>query len=761
MASTIHDERPSTSSSHVSSENSKTNNFSSTTTTIRPSPGSTTMSSSMAAPILQQQQYWHGPYGSNNMQTTNYSNFPRNIGHWQTGGGGPIANGFNTRAFNQIPLNWTPQQPRNFLPQAPFYIQPNVVPPLQWNTYGYPYTQQPPPLPNIMHQQPPPPWTPSPLQHQHQIQQPQHPAMKSNNLAAVIIDNTRDQQQQKPSGPNECWNNAVVAWEQRTMIHNKIGLIVNDRYRIVQNIDSGSYGTIFVAEDLKKNNERVAVKFDAASKDDHLKYEYEVYKSALYDDGCVKIEGFPRVYWFGNQFGHNVLVMELLGPPISSLFNFCERKFGIQTILLLGESMIRRIQHLHQRGFIHRDLKLENFLMGLAENETICYLIDFGLARRYRYRDGRQLKHIPFRKGRSFVGTAKYASLNSHKNAELSRRDDVESLGYVLIELINGSLPWKKLKVRNAYSTKHQMYIKIRNMKEQASWVDICPAMSEWMSYCKKLSFTDEPDYEHLLKILRKIPEIIQSNNVKSLSDSIQDLCIDDDPRCSTCRQRDGAGKTASTTAPLSAPTTTKMFKEKDEDEENSSNSSSSSDNETQQIICNEKISRERKLSKSASMSIVNTLNPQESLSTIPTTKPYADSVSDSKTAPLPPHQLEDDTASITSTCRKCRQRRQKYLDDRCAVTGAKYSWQVWKDATPELKFQYENRFSWTLPEYQIQDNRLLQNQPIYFHAPPVQQQQLQQQNPHQQQQIQQSYQKHGMLFSAPPPPRQQYQQMR
>uniref|UniRef100_A0A914YMC1 non-specific serine/threonine protein kinase n=1 Tax=Panagrolaimus superbus TaxID=310955 RepID=A0A914YMC1_9BILA len=504
---------------------------------------------------------------------------------------------------------------------APFYIQPNV-PPIQWNTYGYSYAQ-PPPIPNIIHQQPPPPWTPS-QQQQHQ-QQIQPQTMNGNNLAAVIIDSNRDQQQQqqqKPSGPNECWNNAVVAWEQRTMIHNKIGLIINDRYRIVQNIDSGSYGTIFVAEDLKKNNERVAVKFDAASKDDHLKYEYEVYKSALYDDGCVKIEGFPRVFWFGNQFGHNVLVMELLGPPISSLFNFCERKFGIQTILLLGESMIRRIKHLHQRGFIHRDLKLENFLMGLAENDTICYLIDFGLARRYRYRDGRQLKHIPFRKGRSFVGTAKYASLNSHKNAELSRRDDVESLGYVLIELINGSLPWKKLKVRNAYSTKHQMYIKIRNMKEQASWADICPAMAEWMNYCKKLSFTDEPDYDHLLKILRKIPEIIQSN-VKSLSESIQDLSIDEDPRCSSCRQRDG--KPASTTAP--STTKTNMFKEKDETEEDSSNNSS--DNETPQIICNEKNGRERKLSKSASMSIVNTLNPQESLSTIPTTKPYADSVSD------------------------------------------------------------------------------------------------------------------------------------
>jgi hypothetical protein len=253
MASTIHDERPST-SSYVS-ENSK-NSSATTTTTMTAVP--------LPHPQQQyhhrQQQYWQGSY--NNQST----NFPRNIGHWQQQTSpGPPQNisygGFNGRGppFNPS-LNWNPQQPRNFLPQAPFYIQqPNAV---QWNTYGYAYTTP----PNIIHQQPPPPWPPSSHpQQQHQHQQPPR-NIKSSNLA-VITDSNREQQQQqqKPSGPNECWNNAVVAWEQRTMIHNKIGLIINDRYRIVQNIDSGSYGTIFVAEDLKKNNERVAVKFDAGS----------------------------------------------------------------------------------------------------------------------------------------------------------------------------------------------------------------------------------------------------------------------------------------------------------------------------------------------------------------------------------------------------------------------------------------------------------------------------------------------------------------
>jgi serine/threonine protein kinase len=128
------------------------------------------------------------------------------------------------------------------------------------------------------------------------------------------------------------------------------------------------------------------------------------------------------------------------------------------------------------------DLKPENFIMGLAKKETTCYLIDFGLARRYRFRhpEDRTLKHIPFRRGRSFIGTAKYASINSHRSLELSRRDDLESIGYVLIELINGHLPWRNICRRNN-TNKHQTYMRIRAAKEQTNWTETCPSMADYM----------------------------------------------------------------------------------------------------------------------------------------------------------------------------------------------------------------------------------------------------------------------------------------
>lgn len=311
-------------------------------------------------------------------------------------------------------------------------------------------------------------------------------------------------------GPGDCWSTAVTGWEQAALIKNKIGLIINARFRILQSIASGSYGEIFAAEDLHSfggmKRARVAVKFDGACRDNHLRYEYQVYKSALYEDGNGKVDGFPQVFWYGHEYGHNIMVMELLGAPVASLFAFCDRKFARQTIVSLGEQMIQRIRHLHQRGFIHRDIKPENFLMGLAGCESTLYLIDFGLARRYRYREGenRALTHIPYRRGRSFIGTAKYASLNSHKNIELSRRDDLESLAYVLIELVNGHLPWKNIHKRNA-TTRHLASQRIRQLKEQTNWDEFCPCLAEFMRYCREIPFNEEPDYDKLLDLLQPI----------------------------------------------------------------------------------------------------------------------------------------------------------------------------------------------------------------------------------------------------------------
>lgn len=316
--------------------------------------------------------------------------------------------------------------------------------------------------------------------------------------------------------------------------------------------------------------------------------------------------------------------------------------------------MLHRIRHLHLRGFIHRDVKPENFLMGLSHNEITCYLIDFGLARRYRFRhpDDRTLRHIPFRRGRSFIGTAKYSSTNSHRNVELSRRDDLESLGYVIIELINGHLPWRNICRRNQ-ANKHLTYQKIKAAKEQVNWKEACPSMFEYMKYCRELQFAEEPDYDKVLHTLRK-----------ALMEEVEDKPING-PKCDACKEM----KDSMTT---SLPECV-WKEEQGEDVEDLAGllKSTSLRNPTTQS------SFELNQNHLSSDMIKPNLSAQAELRT--------------SISPNSVKTREDDVESVTS-CQNCRNRQQLFFDQAC-VGGQKLSWQIWRDSTPENRFEYDNRF--------------------------------------------------------------------
>ena len=185
----------------------------------------------------------------------------------------------------------------------------------------------------------------------------------------------------------------------------------------------------------KETNEEVAVKFELAkTKFPQLYYEAKLYK--IYD-GAV---GIPNMYYYGTISDYNVLVMDLLGPSLEDLYEYCRKKFSHKTVLMLAIQMLQRIEFVHQNGFLHRDIKPDNFLIGLGKQQHIIYLIDFGLAKRYK--DPRTGRHISYKDNKQLTGTARYASLNTHLGIEQARRDDLEQIGMVLMYFIKGGLPW-------------------------------------------------------------------------------------------------------------------------------------------------------------------------------------------------------------------------------------------------------------------------------------------------------------------------------
>ncbi|XP_058117372.1 casein kinase I-like [Anopheles ziemanni] len=270
--------------------------------------------------------------------------------------------------------------------------------------------------------------------------------------------------------------------------------IVAGRFRILKEIGSGSFGKIYLGIDIT-SGEEVALKIETISSHPHLMDENKVYK--VLNGGF----GIPSMRYFGRERGYFVLVMDLLGPSLEDLFNFCGRRLTIKTVLMLADQMISRLEYLHKNSFIHRDIKPDNFLMGIGRHASKLYLIDFGLAKQYR--DIHTRTHISYCEGKNLTGTARYASINTGLGIEQSRRDDMESLGYVLMYLNRGSLPWQCLKA----TTKKQKYEKITEKKMSTSVEVLCQGFplefASYLHYCRSLRFEEEPDYMYLRQVFR------------------------------------------------------------------------------------------------------------------------------------------------------------------------------------------------------------------------------------------------------------------
>jgi serine/threonine protein kinase len=261
--------------------------------------------------------------------------------------------------------------------------------------------------------------------------------------------------------------------------------MIANKYDIISKINEGAFGILFKGKNIR-TGEEVAIK--AESKNGlvtTLKNEATVYQY------LGKLNGFPQLKWFGTNDKFNYLVIDLLGDSLTKVIQKY-KILGLKTALLLGLQMIQRIQKLHEKCLLHRDIKPDNFLLGQLNttNKNTLYLIDFGFCKRYDYHG----KHIRQRNINNIVGSTNFVSLNVHKGVEPSRRDDIESCIYVICYMLlgNKSLWFDTLDVNILIHMKEQLLV----IKEIPNFIKLL------LKYVRQLDFDNIPDYNFMINLI-------------------------------------------------------------------------------------------------------------------------------------------------------------------------------------------------------------------------------------------------------------------
>ena len=267
-----------------------------------------------------------------------------------------------------------------------------------------------------------------------------------------------------------------------------IGKLIFDRYKLIKKLGAGSFGSIYSAE---YENKYYAVKLE------EKREGFSLLEQESYIMSHLRSPALPNVKIFGYSSFHNILVMELMGKSLEDIFeNYHPKKFSVRCVCNIGYQIIEILEFIHNKHIIHRDIKPDNFVIGLNEKKKYIYILDFGLAKKYR--SSKTLKHYTMIKNKNLTGTARYASINALNGFTQSRRDDLEAVGYVLMYFLRGRLPWQGIPIKN----KEERYRRIMETKRDTKIEDLCNGFphqfAEYIKYTRSLEYETDPNYNYL-----------------------------------------------------------------------------------------------------------------------------------------------------------------------------------------------------------------------------------------------------------------------